>query len=197
MRDQQHVNRTLQTYLLKLDNWIDAATCQRALATIESARWKPHSYSGVSGSMQEPASLSGEQELDVAYANDPVLAQTMMQKMVSATRFYSVRLQFPWLAAPKQHSEVRYNRYGPGQLMLEHCDHIHTLFGEHDGGIPILSCLTLLNADYTGGDFVLWGDEVIPMQAGTTIVFPSNFLFPHRVEPVLSGLRYSCISWAW
>lgn len=191
------MNRKLQTYLLRLDNWIDADTCRRAVETIERGFWAPHTYSGSSGSGMEPQSLSGEQELDIAFAADADLNRTMMRRVAAATQFYTVRLQFPWLSPPRHHSEVRYNRYGPGQLMLEHCDHIHTLFGGDDAGIPILSCLTLLNADYSGGDFVLWEDEVVPMGTGTTIVFPSNFLFPHRVEPVLSGLRYSCISWAW
>ena len=28
------------------------------------------------------------------------------------------------------------------------------------------------------------------------IVWPSNFLFPHSVQPVSSGERYSIVSWA-
>ena len=43
----------------------------------------------------------------------------------------------------------------------------------------------------------MWGDEVIPMGKGSALVFPSCFLYPHRVDPVISGIRYSCVSWSW
>ena len=106
-------------------------------------------------------------------------------------------MRLPWLAAPRHHSPVRFNRYGPGQLMLEHCDQIHSLFEGGDKGVPVLSCLVQLNDDFDGGELVFWQDEVIEMRAGTVLVFPSNFLYPHRVEQVRSGFRYSGVSWAW
>ena len=43
----------------------------------------------------------------------------------------------------------------------------------------------------------MWGDQVIPFEAGDVIIFPSNFMYPHRVEPVTKGARYSYVSWAY
>ena len=63
-------------------------------------------------------------------------------------------------------------------------------------GIPILSVLGVLNDDYEGGEFVLI-DEKINLSKGDIIVFPSNFMYPHKVEPVTKGTRYSYISWIW
>ena len=40
-------------------------------------------------------------------------------------------------------------------------------------------------------------DEVVPMAKGSVVVFPSCFLYPHRVDPITSGIRYSCVSWSW
>ena len=37
----------------------------------------------------------------------------------------------------------------------------------------------------------------IELKKGDLLIFPSNFMYPHRVEPVLSGIRYSYISWVW
>jgi predicted 2-oxoglutarate/Fe(II)-dependent dioxygenase YbiX len=31
---------------------------------------------------------------------------------------------------------------------------------------------------------------------GKLVVWPSNFLFPHSVEPVSEGIRYSVVAWA-
>ena len=39
--------------------------------------------------------------------------------------------------------------------------------------------------------------DKINLTKGDIIVFPSNFMFPHRVEPVTKGNRYSYISWVW
>jgi predicted 2-oxoglutarate/Fe(II)-dependent dioxygenase YbiX len=44
---------------------------------------------------------------------------------------------------------------------------------------------------------VMFEDTHIPLPAGSVIVFPSVFLYPHRVEPVVEGIRYSLVSWAW
>ena len=78
-----------------------------------------------------------------------------------------------------------------------HCDHIHTIFDGQRKGIPTLSLLGSLNDNYEGGDLILFDDFKIELEKGDLIIFPSNFLYPHRVEPVLSGVRYSYISWVW
>ena len=79
--------------------------------------------------------------------------------------------------------------------MAEHCDHISSLF---DGkGIPMLSIVGQLNEDFEGGEFVMFGDKTIEFETGDLIVFPSNFMYPHRVDPVKKGARYSYVSWAY
>ena len=80
--------------------------------------------------------------------------------------------------------------------MALHADHIHSMFDGERKGIPILSVLGVLNDDYEGGEFVLI-DEKINLSKGDIIVFPSNFMYPHKVEPVTKGTRYSYISWIW
>ena len=41
--------------------------------------------------------------------------------------------------------------------MALHIDHIKSLFEGEKRGIPILTCLGLLNNDYLGGEFIMWG----------------------------------------
>ena len=40
-------------------------------------------------------------------------------------------------------------------------------------------------------------DKVIDFKGGDILIFPSNFMYPHKVEPVIEGTRYSYISWLW
>jgi predicted 2-oxoglutarate/Fe(II)-dependent dioxygenase YbiX len=81
--------------------------------------------------------------------------------------------------------------------MKPHCDHIHSLFDGEQKGIPMLSVVASLNDDYEGGDFIMWEDQKLELPAGSIIVFPSNFMFPHSVNTVTSGIRYSFVSWVW
>lgn len=94
-------------------------------------------------------------------------------------------------------SDARLNRYKTGTMMRPHFDHIKTLFDGEARGIPVLSIVGLFNDDFVGGEFVFWGDYPIRMQKGDVIVFPSNYMYKHQVNEVLSGTRLSYVSWAW
>ena len=93
-------------------------------------------------------------------------------------------------------SGLRYNRYNVNTFSIEHIDHVRTLFDGKDKGIPILSFVGLLNDDFTGGEFVLC-DEVIPLKKNSLVIWPSVFLYPHKVTPIKSGIRYTFACWAW
>ena len=71
----------------------------------------------------------------------------------------------------------------------EHTDHF-------DFFPRVLSCSLILNDDYEGGDFSFFGGKyIVPKKAGSVVVFPSNFCFPHAVKPVTKGNRHSIITW--
>ena len=39
--------------------------------------------------------------------------------------------------------------------------------------------------------------DSVTLKKGDVIIFPSNFMYPHKVEPVTKGTRYYYISWVW
>jgi len=64
-----------------------------------------------------------------------------------------------------------------------------------------ISCIYLVNDDYEGGElcFKFPGQDqelIIEKKSNRMIVWPSNFLYPHAVKPVIKGIRYSVVSWA-
>ena len=60
----------------------------------------------------------------------------------------------------------------------------------------VLTCSFILNDNYDGGDFVFFGGKhKVPPKAGSAVVFPSNFCFPHAVTPVTNGDRHAVITW--
>lgn len=62
-----------------------------------------------------------------------------------------------------------------------------------------LSISICLNNDYTGGEFVFDLPDGhrynLPQNEGDAVIFPSNFMFRHQVNKVISGTRYALISW--
>jgi len=43
----------------------------------------------------------------------------------------------------------------------------------------------------------MWERDEIKLPTGSVLVFPSNFLYPHKVCPVKKGVRYSYVSWVY
>jgi hypothetical protein len=74
---------------------------------------------------------------------------------------------------------------------------------DHSIHIPrTLSIILLLNDDYEGGELVFTSpgnydkeEFIVKPKAGRVIIWPSIFLFPHKVKPVTKGIRYSLVSW--
>jgi len=65
-----------------------------------------------------------------------------------------------------------------------------------------ISIIMNLNDNYEGGDFIFFNptkrNEIIhreKLKKGTILFFPSTFLYPHSVEPITKGTRYSIVSW--
>jgi predicted 2-oxoglutarate/Fe(II)-dependent dioxygenase YbiX len=81
--------------------------------------------------------------------------------------------------------------------MEKHVDHIDSIFDGTVKGIPILSIIGLLNDDFEGGEIEMFEDTKIKLKAGEVLIFPSNFLYPHKVCPVTKGTRHSFVSWVY
>ncbi len=73
---------------------------------------------------------------------------------------------------------------------------------DHAIGIPRnLSVIVFLNDNYMGGELEFFkpdmsSSKIIKPKTGRTIIWPSNFMYPHKVIPVTSGTRYTLVSWA-
>jgi predicted 2-oxoglutarate/Fe(II)-dependent dioxygenase YbiX len=125
--------------------------------------------------------------------------EEMMSLIYSCIGNYLRQIDLPWFNSWVGFSPVRYNRYKSNTNMKLHCDHINTVFDGTIRGIPTLTILGLLNDEFKGGEFTLFDQEedVIPLEKGDVIMFPSNFQYPHKVNSVTNGVRYSFVSWAY
>ena len=189
----EKMERNLESYI-KTYKMLDEETCKQTIKEIEEIHWSQHTFYNVNENSY--GTRSGEKELDIGYSQTST-KNVIMQKIWDSYLNYVKDLNFSWWCSWSGFTEVRFNRYKETRLMAEHCDHIHSIFEGERKGIPVMTALGSLNDDYTGGEFVMFEDTVIPFKAGEIKIFPSCFLFPHRIDPVTEGTRYSFVSWAW
>ena len=80
-------------------------------------------------------------------------------------------------------------RYPKGGYYCQHTD-------SYTETTRTLSMTINLNTDYQGGELSFYGDDLkIRTNAGSAILFPSNFMFPHEIKDVTEGTRYSIVTW--
>jgi predicted 2-oxoglutarate/Fe(II)-dependent dioxygenase YbiX len=104
-----------------------------------------------------------------------------------------------WFKGWTGYSFPKFIEYNKGTLMTKHCDHIYDLF-EVSGksrGIPILSIITALNENYSGGEIIMCEKYKYKLKTGETLIFPSNFLYPHEIKRITKGTRHSMVSWVY
>jgi 2-oxoglutarate-Fe(II)-dependent oxygenase superfamily protein len=84
-------------------------------------------------------------------------------------------------------------RYNEGQYFKEHVDVIreHPILGHRR-----LALVAFCNDDVVGGELHFTRHNItVKPEAGTVIVFPAGLIHPHESRPVLSGVKYSLVSW--
>ena len=175
---------------------IPANLCEHIIKDIETREWRPHTwYNAVNGSYGYEETM----ELDVQGIT-PELQQLLTTIMIQAGAAYNQKYAYPCEKTGQimnSFSTIRFNRYGKGQIMRQHHDHIHSLFDGNEKGIPVLSFILNLNDNYRGADLYFWEDHAVHLGKGDIIMFPSLFLFTHGVTEAREGKRYSAVSWAW
>ena len=84
-------------------------------------------------------------------------------------------------------------KYSPGGKYEIHTDYF-TNAPRH------LSIIMNLNDDYEGGDLIFTdqGEQEVKrlkLSKGSIVFFPSNFMYPHSIQPITKGTRYSIVAW--
>lgn len=183
---------------IKIYNIISLQECNFIVNEIEKNMWTKHTWStrnSITPSSFNDSNLENDEELDVSLPNLQVNLTLKKYVATAATKYFSDLNQFNPIV--KAFSNIRLNRYNQNTLMKKHHDHIHTVFKSTESGIPIISVVGLLNDDFEGGKFVFFDQEEIKLQAGDILIFPSFFAYPHRVDKIIKGIRYSFVTWGY
>jgi hypothetical protein len=191
------MDKNLTSYAKVYHNFISKDICETTVNELEAfAKDNWHKHSFYNPITKSHVYKSGDNELDYSYLNfstKDVIMKLVWEGFVK----YLSDIDFEWMNGFAGYSEIRMNKYSENQLMALHCDNIHSLFDGTIKGVPIMSFVGVLNDNYEGGEFVMWEDQVIELKQGSIFVFPSNYLYPHTINPIKKGTRYSFVSWAY
>lgn len=100
--------------------------------------------------------------------------------------------KFPKMMSSKI-NQIDLLKYSLGGKYEVHTDHYTT-------AVRALSVIINLNDEYQGGDLIFTDQKNIEIKRfkldkGSVVFFPSNFMYPHIIEPITKGTRYSIVAW--
>ena len=174
------------TDFVQVFNVLPNSLCDRVVATYElDPDWEQHKWYKPTEDTKE---AQHNKELDVLFNKDLIVLEEYVRTAISK---YYLKVNANYLVT--YFSDIRLNKYSTGTLMSEHVDLIRRRSGD---GVPVLSIVGQLNQGYTGGEFIM-NNQVVNLVQGDILIFPSTFLYPHRVNEVTSGTRYSFVTWAY
>jgi len=180
---------------IKVYNVLDKSLCKKIRKEIEKINWETHLF--YSDRHKDYKARNEKKELDVSW--DHIKTKKLLTDKVWKCIYQYVMVDFKndcftgWTGF----TNIRFNRYRKGKLMARHCDLIRDMFDGTKKGIPTLSIVGLLNDDFEGGEFVMFGNDIIKLKQGDVLIFPSTFMYPHKVNTIKKGIRDSFVSWVW
>ena len=185
--------KSVKHYIWK-KNLMPKDLCKRLIKEINKQEWKKHAWYNprnegyISLKYKEPASSS---EIHQALLRPYILKAIEEYQRLHLPEDKDVQLPPSWI---RFYSRPRFNRYKKGSLLRPHVDHIHDIFDGKHKGVPLVSISGQLNDNFEGAEFQIQ-KQTIPMKQGDLLLFPSNFVYPHKVTKCLKGIRYSFICW--
>jgi len=190
------MNKNIQDYVLNAKSILPVKLCKDLIKEINKNKknWITHQWHNRISN--ETLDKKNKHELSNLFFESEN-SKKVMKLLWGVIQGYIKNFNFEWFDSWAGYTDIRFNIYKKNKKMANHCDHIASIFDGQRKGIPILSVLGVLNDNYKGGEFIMFDDMKYEMKQGDILIFPSNFLYPHRVEPVKKGTRYSFISWVW
>lgn len=181
----------LRHYAKVYKNAIDKYKCESIITQLQHAKFDTHAF--YCPVKKENIVHDFEPTVSIDQIADTELLMNTIRNLLE--QYIVIDFKNNWFSSWQGYTSPRYNKYNIESRMQHHCDHIHTMFDGTRRGIPTLSIIGALNDNYQGGKLVMFEDQTIELSAGDVIIFPSNFLYPHKIEPIISGVRYSFVSW--
>jgi len=182
---------------IMIQNLIPTELCKSLIreSSLPDKKWYKHAWYSY---REDDTHSMPDKELDQLISTEDQfksLGPYLEQAVGNYQNKYSAKEEKAGSGWIKHIGQVKFNRYKVGMKMQTHYDHIQSMFDGKQKGIPILSFIGLLNDNYEGGELICRKKE-IKLKRGDILIFPSNFMYPHKVKEITKGMRYSFVTWA-
>jgi predicted 2-oxoglutarate/Fe(II)-dependent dioxygenase YbiX len=183
--------RTLNDYILVVENVITTELCEKVLAEYtKSDEWAQ----AIVGLADENTNVRNCETICISYNHviqkNQTVRQNIDQELFACASNAIKQYKSTFLhCTVEQDSGYDLLKYEVGDFYITHTD-------SFKGQQRAVSCSFALNDGYEGGEFAFFDREVVhKLKKGSCIMFPSNFMYPHEIMPVTSGTRYSIVTW--
>jgi len=171
---------------------IPADKCNDIINSLQND-WQKHTFY----SHMEKNKYNFDNDLSISHQTTKFDEYIHEQVFNALKKYVKVDIALPSLPGWDGFTDVRFNKYDESTEMHWHADRVQQMFDGERKGIPTLSVVGLLNDDFEGGEFIMFEDEKITLKQGDILIFPSTFMYPHKVTQITKGVRYSFVSWVW
>lgn len=185
-------DKTLKDYIKVFDGCISNTLCNAILDEYSSDNDWHHTLtgSGHDPTARNCSAIPMSQDCVIS-KNEEVrrkIDQDLYDVVSNALKQYEK--EFPEFELEiKEDSGYELLRYHVGEFYVEHTDSFKEM-------PRALTCIIALNDDYEGGEISFFKRELTyKLKKGSIIMFPSSFMYPHEIQTITSGTRYSIITW--
>jgi 2OG-Fe(II) oxygenase superfamily len=180
----------LAEFIVVLDDAIPVSVSDRMLSEFAATDlWQPATVD---------ANRSGHniRNCDVIdLSDDDVLAGLVVREQLLTD---ATALAADWASTYEQMTSVigLTGRTGLGLARYREGGFYHLHQDNHTDEVRTVTAVAVLYSDFEGGELSFFGgDHVVDLDPGQVCLFPSTFQYPHSVEAVRSGIRYTMLTW--
>tara|TARA_R110000782_G_scaffold122704_1_gene214078 strand:- start:28 stop:561 length:534 start_codon:yes stop_codon:yes gene_type:complete len=169
--------------IVYIDNLIDHSFCDEIIDSYKNFNLKYLSTWG--GVNKNERNVLG---CNIPSEKDPF---NKIKKQIEKSHTY-YKAKFPFIESHKI-NQIDLLKYEVGGKYGYHIDN-YTDYSR------TTSVIINLNNSYEGGDLVFADQDCneikrYNLQKGSIVFFPSNFMYPHGIEPITEGSRHSVVAW--
>jgi hypothetical protein len=185
----------LEKYIVYMENVVPLDLCDAILKEYkDSDEWEQSRIGGGPNGGEENPKIRGAKVIPIS--RDHILEKNpdvrkdldkrLFQCAGEAISKYAAQFPECYIALDTGYELLRYKE---GEGYARHTD-------DFTSEPRVISCSFCLNDEYTGGEFNMLDQKLsFKQKKGSVLLFPSNFMYPHEVAKVVSGTRYSIVTW--
>ena len=188
----QERKNSIKDYILVLKNIIPENLCDDILNEYKNSDEWLITKVGPDAQIEKETRncTSLEMSLDTTIKKNKNIRKNLDDKVFECTKNaikkYNEKFKYAFISKDTGYELLKYEK---GGFYKQHVD-------SFTNTPRTISCSFTLNNDFKGGEFSFFNNEIIyKLKKGSAIMFPSNFLYPHSVLPIIQGTRYSIVTW--